>query len=333
MKDMNQKRFRSMTTPTLAVAAATALLLAGCASNGASTAGSDCDTTYTVGVSHPGGDADGPRAIKSILQETAGASCINLLLDNTVHNDLDSQRSTLESWVTQDIDAIVVFPVDASAIANLQESAQAKGIKWITYATKMEGEDGTVGFSAEVAGKVIADDLTTWIAENYPDGGASAAVTTATFLTSLVGRWEKPIAALNAANIPVVSEQDCYDQTCGLQIAEDTLREHPDLRIFIGMNDDAALGARKAFENAGIDPESVYIAGSDGSKEALSAIKEGGPMRVTAALSMRGLAEAILSTSLAALTGEGETDSENDAILVKTGDDKTIDTLLAEYDE
>lgn len=54
---------------------------------------------------------------------------------------------------------------------NLQKQAQDKGTKWLTYASPMDGADGSVGFDSDQAGTIIADDATAWIYEQYPDGG------------------------------------------------------------------------------------------------------------------------------------------------------------------
>lgn len=316
---------------TLALALAGASLSA-CAQDDAAFA--DCEKTYTIAFSHPVSEAAGPKALKKFVSDYAKEEgCIKVLLDNTTANNLESQRATVEGWVTQGVDSILIFPVDPAAFTNLQKQAQDKGIKWLTYAITIDGEDGGVGFDSDQAGTMIGDDMTAWIKERYPDGDISAAVTTLKPLPTLTGRWTKPEAALKALDIPIVSMQDCADQTCGLQIAEDALRENPNLRVFIGLNDDAALGAQKAFENAGISADDVYISGSDGGPEALENIMDPGKgaFRVTAALDIEGLGHDIVDNSIAAITGKGEAKTETPAVLVKTGDDEQIDELLAKF--
>ncbi|MBH5371121.1 hypothetical protein [Bradyrhizobium glycinis] len=68
-------------------------------------------------------------------------------------------------------------------------------------------------------------------------------------------------------------------------MAENALREHPNLRIFIaGRTDDPGVGAARAFRNAGIDRAEVYIGGMDGSEQALVDIKKGTYYKATAAI-------------------------------------------------
>jgi len=289
----------------------------------------NCAETYTVGFSHPVGEAQFVKAVKEYTAKYGSEKCVNVLLDNTTANSLESQRSTIENWVTQQVDAIVLWPVDPSAYTNLMKKAQGQGTKWLTYVASMEGEDGGVGFDAKQEGDTIAADVSSWVKENYPNGGVQAAVTTLTTQPTARGRWEPPLEALSQLNIPVVSKQDCADQTCGLQIAGDALRENPDLRIFVGFNDDSALGAQKAVQNAGLDPDTVYISGHDGSPEGLNGVKDNvAGFRATTAIPVDVLGRSIIDNSLAAISGNGETFSLTETTLVHPDDVEEIDNLL-----
>lgn len=292
-----------------------------------------CEKEYTIGFSHPVGEAGFVKALKSRVESVAEENgCVTVLFDNTTANNLESQRSTLESWVTQGVDAIVVLPVDAGALSAVQKQAQTDGIKWLTYAFKGEGADGSTGFDSVASGTAVGDYLTTWVNANYPDKDVSSMVTTLSALKAIVsGRWEKPVAALDALGIPVVSQQDCADQTCGLQITEDVLRAHPDLRIVVGLNDDAALGAAKAFENAGIDPATVLVIGQDGNPEALEAVKAGGPVKATAAINLGELAEAIVQNPLNAIEGKTPVDTQAGVTMATADDPAALEELIKSY--
>lgn len=317
--------------------AATTLLITGCAGNGdsANTAvNEECEETYTIGFSHPSSEAAFISAIKRYIEVAAEENgCITPLFDSTQGNNLESQRTTVESWVTQGIDAITVFPVDPASLQPLMEQAQAQGTKWLTYSNPMEGSDGMVGFDNVEMGKLIANDAVEWIEENYPDRDVSAAVTTLTVLPSLEGRWQEPITAFESIGVPVVSAQDCPAHECGLAIAEDALQEHPDLRVFIGMTDDPALGALRVFERAGIAADAAYLGGMDGSPEALTAVLEDGAYQSTVALRVDILGEMIVTNSLNAITGSGETESIAPIELVTADDRETAEELLRLYDE
>jgi ribose transport system substrate-binding protein len=66
----------------------------------------------------------------------------------------------------------------------------------------------------------------------------------------------------------------------GLKVAENLLNQHPDLNAIFCENDSMCLGAQKAIADAG-KTDDILLAGVDGQKEALAAIKEGGNYKVT----------------------------------------------------
>ncbi|MET0451458.1 MAG: sugar ABC transporter substrate-binding protein [Mycobacterium sp.] len=313
-----------------AVVGVAASLVSACASSpGTDASGAECKREYTIGFSHPVGEAAFVKTLKKQVEEQAEKiGCVSVLMDNTQANDLQSQRAALETWVTQRVDAIVVLPVDASSLENLKKSAQAKGIKWLTYAAPGEGTDGFTGFNNAAAGKAVGDAAAEFIKERNLAGKVVAAVTTLSPLPDVAGRWKEPIKAINGAGVEIVSEQDCGDETCGLQIAETLLRQHPNLRVFVGMNDDAALGAAKAFANAGIDPSEVFIGGQDGSLEALKAVKAGGAYRISAAIDMPELAHAVVQNPINAVNGTGETSTEAPIVPATLKDPKKLDELI-----
>lgn len=315
-----------------AIASAVALTaaLAACTSGGGQAA-ADCTDTYTIGFSHPSGQAAFVKALKAHVEKAGEADgCVTVLLDNTQGESLENQRATLESWVQQRVDAIVVLPVDDASVESLRKQAQEQGTKWLTYAGPTEGADGSVGFDNDASGTMLAEDAIAWAAEAHPDDVITAAVTKSP-LVGFSGRFTIPNDMLTAAGIEVVSYQECLDQACGLQITEAALLEHPNLRVFIGLNDDAALGALRAFDNAGIDPDEVYIAGQDGNIEGLEAVKAGGAYRASAAILLEDLGGSIVDTAMASITGEGETDSESAVELATVRDEARLDELIAQF--
>lgn len=183
-----------------AILLGTALALTACSTAATSSASADCDDTYTIGFSHPVGESAFAKALKGKVEDAAADNgCVSVLLDNTQSSDLESQRATIESWVTQKVDAIVVLAVDATALDGLREQAQAQGTKWLTYAGGTDTSDGSVGFDNVQSGDLVADDALAWVAENYPDGGITAEVTTLTPLVGFKGRWEQPLAKFEEA--------------------------------------------------------------------------------------------------------------------------------------
>lgn len=317
---------------------ATAGLVAGCSSGGGgeseggASAGADCEQTYTIGFSHPAGDVAAIKTVKAGVEAEAEANgCVELLLDNTVANNLETQRAAIESWVNQGIDAIVVWPVDKAAFEGLREQAQAQGTKWLTYADPNPLEDGGVGFDNVTSGKEMTELLKGWVEENYPDKNITAGVTTITALPAVQPRVEPIIEYLNSEGIEIVSQQDCITPECGMQIAEDVLRANDDLKIFIGVNDDAGVGILRAYQNAGIDLDGVFIAGFDGNEEALVSLRDKTGYTASGAIPLMELGASVITNSIAAITGEGDPTNLTPMIIVTPEDTEELDELLAAF--
>lgn len=323
-----------------AVAAASAALLAASLVACTSAAGpeapaiADCESVTTIGFSHSVGEAEVVKSLKEFLRTKAAEDgCIEMLFDSTTGNNLETQRAAIETWVTQGVDAIVVSPVDPSALEGLRTQAQQNGTKWISYALPWEGADGMAGFDSDASGRMVGEAAAEWIEKFHPDGDVSAAVTTLTPIAAAAeGRWVHPLELIEESGVPIVSEQDCPDQACGLEITESLLRQHPDLRVFVGFNDDAALGAVTAFKNAGIPLDEVFIAGQDGSRGALLAVQEGA-MNITAAVDLEDMADKILLVALNAIAGSGETVLAADTRPASLADPELLEQLLAQYEQ
>lgn len=291
----------------------------------------ECEEEYEIAFSHNVSEAVVVKAVRAFADERAAElGCITMLHDNTTNQNLEQQLSAIDTWINQGVDAIVVLPVDAASLAPYKERADAAGIPMSTYAFPIEGYCGNAGFDATVSGTIAADAAIAWAEENFPDGGAKALISSLSALPLLAPRWEIPIEKFAEAGIEVVAVQDGADIASGLEITETTLQAHPDLSIVIGMNDDFAVGAYQAFQNAGKDPEKSFIAGQDGSLEGLEAIKEGQHYKASSAILLDELGASIVDLSLACITGEGETDIDTPAKLV-TVDEGGLDELIESF--
>jgi len=299
------------------------------ASGGA--ASEECEEEYTIAFSHIVSEAVVVKAVRAFADARAAElGCITMLHDNTTGQNLEAQTAALDTWINQGVDAIVLLPVDAASVAPYKERADAAGIAMSTYAFPIEGYCGNAGFDATVSGEIIADAAIAWAKEAYPNGGAKALVSSLSALPLLAPRWEVPVNKFKEAGIEVVAVQDGADIASGLEITETTLQAHPDLAIVIGLNDDFAVGAYQAFQNAGKDPATSFIAGQDGSLEGLEAIKEGKHYKATSAILLDQLGASIVDLSLACITGEGETNIDTPAKLV-TLDEGGVDELIASF--
>lgn len=287
--------------------------------------------TYKIAYSHSVSEVAIVKQVRRFADERAAElGCVTMLHDNTQGNNLEQQINAIQGWITLGVDAIVVLPIEPTALQPLQRQAQAADIKWLTYLGKMDGADGFVGFDHAQSGQIIAQAAVDWAKANELTN-VKALVTTLTPLPSLSPRWTEVTRIFVENDIEVVAEQDAADQTNGLRVAETVLQQHPDLDIIIGMADDAAVGALRAIRLAGADPSKMFVGGQDGSLEGLSAVNDGGAYRASAAILINELGANIVDLALNAVRSKEPSFAYTPTVLAQKNDQALLDKLLANY--
>jgi len=287
---------------------------------------------YTIAYDHSTSEAAVVKQLKYFASQRAEKlGCVTMMYGNTMYGNLEQQINALQGWIALGIDAIVITPIDESALKPLQKQAQAKGIKWLTYLGTMEGSDGYVGFDHAQSAKIISQAAIDWVKTNNIQK-PKAFITTLTALPSLSPRWLESEKLLKNAGIEVVAMQESADQTSGMTVSETILKQHPDLSIIIGLNDDAAMGAYRAVKIAGLnDPKRFFVGGQDGTFEGLSAINEGGAYRASAAILMNDLGFNIVDLALGAISGTGPSFGYTPTVLANKADQALLERLLGNY--
>jgi len=194
------------------------------------------------------------------------------LIISDAQNDAATQQDDVQNYVTQQVDAILVNPVDSESIVPAIQAANQADIPVIAL------DRGASG--GEIAALIVSDNV---------EGGRMAGKE----LIELVGSG--PVAQLEG--IPgasptrdrgqgfeeVINGQDAVElvasQTAnfvreeGLTVTENILQSNPEIKGIFAQNDEMALGAVRALKNrAGTD---VKIVGFDGVEEALKAVQSG----------------------------------------------------------
>lgn len=229
---------------------------------------------------------------------------LELIHGTTQNGDLAHQLAEVSGWIDQGVEAIVAMPIDAAALQPLLQRAQAQGTRFLSYAFPLNGSDGEAGFDAVLSGRLCGAAAADFIAEHFPDGGAQALVGALKTAPLFAPRWLEPISAIEAAGGRIVAVGEGATVEVGRSQTEEALREHPNLSIVIGINDEFAVGAAQAFEAAGKDPSQSFICGQDGTPEGLRQIARGLHYKGSAAILFDQLGAAIVDQSLKAMAGQ-----------------------------
>ena len=271
--------------------------------------------------------------IKAFATAKANELGYELVTDNIQGGNVDEQIASLDNFIAQGVDALVVHQQDPAIYASIIERAHAAGIKYIGYFQPSEGEDGLVAFDQRGAAEQCSVDAANWINENL---GGKAKVLIHSLSVDQVGREITEVlgaSILEQTDAEIVATQDAIEQATGLQTTQDTLTAHPDLNVVLSWNDGGALGAAQAFELAGVDPAGVYICSKETGQVGLQALADGNKyLKGMSVLSLKILGEGVAQVPVNVLTGQGESDLVVDQVFVRAGETERINELLAEFE-
>jgi ribose transport system substrate-binding protein len=245
-------------------------------------------TVLAVGCQRGGGGGEeggGPRIGLSIstlnnpffvtlrdgAQEAAKKEGAKLLIADA-QNDAATQQDDVQNFVTQQVDAILINPVDSEAVVPAVQAANQANIPVLAL------DRGASG-----------GEIETLIVSNNVEGGRMAAKE----LIQLVGSgpvaqlegipgasptrdrgqgFEEVINGQDAVQL-VASQTANFDRAEGLNVTENILQSNPGIKGIFAQNDEMALGAARAL--GGRAGSEVKIVGFDGIEDALKAIQDG----------------------------------------------------------
>jgi ribose transport system substrate-binding protein len=194
----------------------------------------------------------------------------------TAETDVSGQVSLLQNFITQQVDGLVYAATDAKVLSDVTKQAMQKQIPVVNIDSGTDPQPKQVPLFAtdNVASAEKVPDL---MAKAIgPKGGEIAFIPfqrgTSTneqraqgFKTGLKQHPELKLVAEQ-------SSQSDYDKA--LQVTEDILTAHPNLRGIFAANEPGALGAAEAVRRAGKSGK-VTIVGWDASPDEIKGVRDG----------------------------------------------------------
>jgi inositol transport system substrate-binding protein len=186
----------------------------------------------------------------------------------------DKQASQLDSFISQEVDAVIICPVDANGLIPAVKAVADAGIPIITCSADVSQNVGQVwvGSENENGGATEAQ----YVAERLGGKGNIAVLRGPLGHFAEQGRFRGYEQAL--ANFPDI--QIVFDQTANWQrdeamrLVENWLSTGTPIDAILCQNDGMALGALEAVKAAG-RKDQIIIAGIDAIQDALDSIKAG----------------------------------------------------------
>lgn len=221
--------------------------------------------------------------------------------------DVIKQQDQINAFIEQGVDALVVVPVDTSAMGAITKSAQDAGIP-LVYVNRNPFGEAEVPENVYYVGsqEIIAGELQMeFVGEKLGGKGNIAILMGILSNEGAVKRTEgvESIISSKFPNIKILaSETGNWQRDQGLTITENWLTAYGnDLNAIVANNDEMALGALKAAQNAGRDD--IIVVGVDAIPDALSSVEEGG-MAGTVLQDAVGQGKGALEAAHKALKGE-----------------------------
>ncbi|MCA1715786.1 MAG: D-ribose ABC transporter substrate-binding protein [Actinobacteria bacterium] len=194
------------------------------------------------------------------------------LIVSDAQNDTAQQQDDIQNFVTQQVNVILVNPVDSDAVVPAIEAANQANIPVIALDRGASGgEIATTIASDNVQGGNLAGEELIQLA-----GSGSVAQLEGTPGAEPArdrGQGFQDAIDTQSALELVASQTANFDRAEGLNVTENILQANPDIVGIFAQNDEMALGAVQALgSDAGSE---VKIVGFDAIEDALSAIEEG----------------------------------------------------------
>ena len=282
-----------------------------------------------------GGDGGGQRIGLSIstlnnpffvslrdgAQQAADAAGVELIVSDA-QNDAATQQDDVQNFVTQQVDAILVNPVDSEAVVPAVQAANQADIPVIALDRGASGgEIATLIASDNVEGGGLAGEELIELVGSGPVAQLEG-IPGASPPRDRGQGFEEAINAQDAVEL-VASQTANFDRAEGLNVTENILQSNPEIKGIFAQNDEMALGAVRALGNrAGTD---VKIVGFDAVEDALKAIQDG---KMNATIAQQPDRIGSLGVENAMKVIEGESVDKNIPVPVKLVTEENVSEFL-----
>ncbi len=160
---------------------------------------------------------------------------------------LEKQISTIENYISQKKDVIMIDPINADALTPVINKADDAGIKVITMGNKVAGR-------ANVS--TLYPDHDNWVKSAQILGEAVGGKGTVLFLIGSVGNYVsdtrqqafEDTMAKEFPGVEVITQPTNFDSSTAAKVTQTVLTDHPDLAGVASISDGLSLPALKVLE-------------------------------------------------------------------------------------
>ena len=250
------------------------------------------------------------------------AHCKKMNVDCVItvaNNVADRQSNDVDNLLTQNVDAIIIAPHDATQAASMVEKAKAQGVPVISYDRLINSDkiDLYVSHQVPVIGRKIAE----YALSKVPKGNYVMVYGASTDNNAKIMQKEQLAVlqpAIERGDVKIVASQfiDDWKKDLALNFVENTLTQQNDnVQAVVVSNDGMAGGVISALQKRNLAGR-ILVTGQDAQKDALQSIAEG-KQTMTVYKPIIPLANAALESAIKLAKKEslsGTTTFKNDVI-------------------
>src|SRR5664279_2703391 len=201
-------------------------------------------------------------------------------------DDVSKQLSQVQNFIANNVDAIIVNPVDTSATAAITKAAADAGVP-LVYVNRQPADVDTLGPKAAFVASNEAESgtLETQAVCKILGGKGDILVIQGELSNQAAVQRTKDVHEVIATDackgMKIIAEQTAsWDRTKAQNLMTNWLSKGMKFDAVVSNNDEMAIGAIQAMKAAGVDTKAAIVGGVDATQDALASMK-GGDLKVT----------------------------------------------------
>ncbi|MBN3862025.1 sugar ABC transporter substrate-binding protein [Pseudomonas frederiksbergensis] len=221
-------------------------------------------------------------------------------------SDVVKQLSQVESFISQKVDAIVVNPVDTAATKKITEAAVKAGIPLVYVNRRPDDLNLPKGVVTVASNDLEAGQMQMQYLAEKMGGKGDIVILLGDLANNSTTNRTKGVKEVLAKypNIKIEQEQSgIWSRDKGMTLVNDWLTQGRKFDAVVSNNDEMAIGAAMALQQAGVAKGSVLIAGVDGTPDGLNAVKKGS-LVVSVFQDAKGQADGSIDTAVKMVRNE-----------------------------
>lgn len=292
------------------------LVACGEESSGDSEGGGDSgDSDLTIGISLPsathgwmGALIDNAESQAKEIQEAEG---INYIMTNAA--DPNSQANDVDDLISQDVDVIVMLPIESAALSPVGQKVKDAGIPLVIVDRELENDAATVVVKGDNEG--IGVNAGEYFIDKLGGKGKIVEITgPPSSVTEQRGAgFKEAIEGTDGMEI-IASQSGDFSTETSLEVMQNILQAQPEIDAVFTQDDGMALGVVQAIKEAGRE-DIQFVTGAGGAKEVFESIRDDGLISATFLYSPTMVREGV---KIAAELAKGEEPEETMVIMEAT---------------